>query len=166
MTKGLTNFSQVITVTWCVVKNFIDTMIDIFKSFVLEWQILNYRFKIHGFCFSCITSIFLKYSFLGLERDIGDDSENWLTGSSKWISFWSWGKSVEGSNVGCLGGSITKETSQKKVVQVKNKLIIVVTIVVFKMGIKIIFSPEDVWALYKFDLHSSCVLSWELSTCF
>ena len=74
-----------------------------------------------AFAFLVSLQFFLKYSFLGLERDIGDDSENWLTGSSKWISFWSWGKSVEGSNVGCLGGSITKETSQKKVVQVKNQ---------------------------------------------
>ena len=40
------------------------------------------------------------------------DSEDWLTGSSKLISFWSSGESVEGSNVGCLGGSITRETKE------------------------------------------------------
>ena len=34
--------------------------------------------------------------------------------SEKLISFWYSGESVEGSNVGCPGGSITKERSAKK----------------------------------------------------
>ena len=145
-------FRLVLSIIWCVGKNVTDTMIDISKSFVCDWwwQILNYRFKIHGFSFSCITLIFfeIRYSFLGLEREIGDDSENWLTGSSKSISFWSSGESVDGSNVGCPGDLSLKKHPQKKLDQMKNQLIIVVTNAVFKMGVNIIFSVEDFWAIF------------------